>query len=94
MKAWPVIALLFTTAAIATIPISLQLTMRGVELSVDQARAYYGHYRRVNRWAYPRSYYYSCGYYGIPRYWEIPGCYGYPANYFGDRPRVWRGGLR
>jgi hypothetical protein len=58
MKPWSVIGLLFTAAIIATIPISPQVTPRGVELSVDQAQARtYGHYRR----AYRRSYY---GYYG------------------------------
>jgi hypothetical protein len=63
MKAWSVIGLLFTAAIIATIPISPQMTPRGVELSVDQAQARtYGHYRR----AYRRSYY---GYYGAPGYY-------------------------
>ena len=58
MKAWSVTGLLFTAAIIAAIPISPQVTPRGVELSVDQAQARtYGHYRR----AYGRSYY---GYYG------------------------------
>jgi len=57
MKAWSVVGLLFTAAIIATIPISPQVTPRGVEVSVDQAQAYYGRYRRVHR----RSYY---GYYG------------------------------
>lgn len=55
MKAWSVIGLLFTVAIIAAIPISPQVTPRGVELSVDQAQARtYGHYRR----AYHRGYYY------------------------------------
>jgi len=48
MKAWSVIGLLFTGAIIATIPISPQVTPRGVELSVDQAQAAtYRHYRRA-----------------------------------------------
>ena len=38
MKAWSVIGLLFAAAIIATIPISPQVTPRGVELSVDQAQ--------------------------------------------------------
>jgi hypothetical protein len=60
MKPWSVIGLLFTAAIIATIPISPQVTPRGVELSVDQAQARtYGQYRR----AYRRSYYGSYGYY-------------------------------
>jgi hypothetical protein len=68
MKAWSVIGLLFAAAIIATIPISPQVTPRGVELSVDQAQAgTYGHYRRVNRRAYRRAYrggYYGYGYRG------------------------------
>ena len=50
MKAWSVIGLIFAAAIFATIPISTQVTPRGVELSVDQAQAVtYGRYRRVNR---------------------------------------------
>ena len=65
MKAWPVIGLLFAAAIFATIPISPQVTPRGVELSVDQARAIT--YRRARvatrrayryeRRAYRRGYY-------------------------------------
>ena len=48
MKASSVIGLLFTAAIIATIPLSPQVTPRGVELSLDQAQAAtYGHHRRV-----------------------------------------------
>jgi len=74
MKAWPVIGLLFAAAIFATIPISPQVTPRGVELSVNQAHAILGHWRRVYRRGYRRAYrrgYY--GYYGVPRY----GYYGY-----------------
>ena len=39
MKAWSVIGLLFAAAVLATIPVSPQVTPRGVELSVDQAHA-------------------------------------------------------
>ena len=39
MKAWSVIGLLFGAAMFATIPISPQVTTRGLELSVDQAQA-------------------------------------------------------
>ena len=64
MKVWSVIGLLFTAAIIATIPISPQVTPRGVELSVDQAQAItYGRHRRVTRRAYRR------GYYGGPSYY-------------------------
>jgi hypothetical protein len=75
MKAWSVIGLLFGAAILATIPISPQVTPRGVELSVDQAQAVtYGRYRRVNRRYYRRSYRYARrGYYGAPYY----GSYGY-----------------
>jgi len=69
MKAWSVIGLLFAAAIFATIPISPQVTPRGVELSVNQAQAILGHWRRVYRRGYRRAYrrgYY--GYYGVPRY--------------------------
>jgi len=58
MKILTVIGLLFAAAIFATIPISPQLTPRGLELSVDQAQAItYGRYRRVYRRAYRRAYY-------------------------------------
>ena len=64
MKAWSVIGLLFTGAIIASIPISPQVTPRGVELSVDQAQARtYGHDRRANRGSYD-------GDYGAPGYYD------------------------
>src|SRR5262249_60383288 len=71
MKSWSLIGLLFAAAIFATIPISPQVTPRGLELNVDHAQAVtYGHYRRVHRrgdkrfcWyarrAYPRGYYYG-----------------------------------
>jgi hypothetical protein len=60
MKAWSVIGLLFAAAIFATIPISPQVTPRGVEMSVDQAQAItYGRYRRVHRRVYRRSYRYA-----------------------------------
>jgi hypothetical protein len=60
MKAWSVIGLLFAAAIFATIPISPQVTPRGLELSVDQAQAItYGRYRRVHRRVYRRSYRYA-----------------------------------
>src|SRR6266436_5501476 len=50
MKSWSVIGLLFAAAIFATIPISAQVTPRGLELSVDGAKAItYGHARRVQR---------------------------------------------
>ena len=50
MKAWSVIGLLFAAAVLATIPVSGQVTPRGLELSVDGAKAItYGHARRVQR---------------------------------------------
>jgi hypothetical protein len=64
MKAWSVVSLLFTAAILSTIPVSPQLTPRGVELSVDQARAQatYGHHRQAARRAYR-----SAGYARLPR---------------------------
>ena len=95
MKAWSVIALLFTAAIIAVIPISPQVTPRGVELSVDQAQAItYGRYRRVHRRVYRRSYRYArrayrgAYYYGAPSYYAAPAYYGrryYGRRYYGRR---------
>ena len=56
MKAWSVIGLLSTAAILATIPISPEVSPRGVQLCVDQAQAQtYGRYRRVTRRAYRRG---------------------------------------
>jgi hypothetical protein len=56
MKAWLVIGLLFAATILATVPVSPQVTPRGVELSVDSAQAYtYGRARRVTRRAYRRG---------------------------------------
>jgi hypothetical protein len=80
MKGLSVIGLLFAAAIVATVPISPQVTSRGLELSVDQAQAQtYGRYRRVTRRSYRyarradrRSYRYARrggfaapGYYGV-----------------------------
>ena len=44
------IGLLFAAAMFATVPISPQVTSRGVAVNVDGAHAFtYGHARRVNR---------------------------------------------
>jgi hypothetical protein len=97
MKAWSVIGLLFAAAIFATIPISPQVTPRGVELSVDQAQAItYGRYRRVHRRVYRRAYrrgYYSGApyYYGASYSYGAPYYYGAPA-YYGRRfygRRLW-----
>jgi hypothetical protein len=78
MKAWSIIGLLFAAAIFATIPISPQVTPRGVELSVDQAQAItYGRYRRVHRRAYRRAYR-SAYYWGSPSYY-----YGARSYYYG-----------
>jgi len=66
MKTWSVISLLFAAAILATIPISPQVTPRGVELSVNQAQAVLGHWRRVYRRGYRRAY--RRGYYGYHYY--------------------------
>jgi hypothetical protein len=99
MKAWSVIGLLFTAAILATIPVSPQVTPRGVELRVDQAQAItYGRYRRVNRRyyrrAYRRGYYGGYGYYGRPYgYYGGYGGYGgygyYGRPYYGGYARFW-----
>ena len=60
MKGLSVIGLLFAAAVVATVPLSPQVTSRGLELSVDQAQAQtYGRYRRVTRRTYRRSYRYA-----------------------------------
>jgi hypothetical protein len=83
MKAWSVIGLLFAAMIFAMVPISPQVTPRGVELSVDQAQAITYRRarvtaRRVDRRAY-RSAAYAVGAgavgYGVGGY----GGYGYPA---------------
>jgi hypothetical protein len=84
MKAWSVIGLLFAAMIFAMVPISPQVTPRGVELSVDQAQAITYRRarvtaRRVDRRAY-RSAAYAVGAgaagYGVGAYY---GGYGYPA---------------
>ena len=89
MKAWSVIGLLFAAAIFATIPISPQVTPRGVELSVDQAQAItYGRYRRVHRRVYRRSYRYvrrayrGAYYRGAPYYYGAPSYYGRRYGYY------------
>ena len=50
MKAGAIIGLLFAAAIFATVPISPQVTSRGVAVNIDTAQAItYGHARRVNR---------------------------------------------
>jgi hypothetical protein len=66
MKTWSVISLLFAAAILASVPISPQVTPRGVELSVNQAQAVLGHWRRVYRRGYRRAY--RRGYYGYHYY--------------------------
>ena len=80
MKTWSVIGLLFTAAILATIPISTQVTPRGVELSVDQAQAQitYGRYRRVTRRAYRRA-----GYAAAAGYTATAAGYGYGGVGYG-----------
>jgi len=102
MKAWSVIGLSFAAAIFATIPISPQVTPRGVEVSVDQAQAVtYGRYRRVHRRVYRRSYRYARrayrrGYYGAGGSYSGcvgyfgPGCCGFP----GYCPRGYYGSYR
>ena len=57
MKTWSVIGLLFAAMIFATVPISPQVTSRGVAVNVDAAQAFtYGHARRVNRRVERREY--------------------------------------
>jgi hypothetical protein len=57
MKTWSVIGLLFAAMIFATVPISPQVTSRGVAVNVDAAQALtYGHARRVNRRVERRDY--------------------------------------
>lgn len=50
MRAGSIIGLLFAATIVATVPISPEVTSRGVALNVDTAQAFtYGHARRVNR---------------------------------------------
>jgi hypothetical protein len=80
MKVLSIIGLLFAATIFTTIPISPQVTPRGLELSVDQAQAItYGRYRRVHRRAYRRAYR-SAYYWGAPSYY-----YGAPSYYYGAR---------
>ena len=80
MKGWSIIGLLFAAAIFATIPISPQVTPRGVELGVDHAQAItYGRYRRVTRRAYRRGAY-GYGGYGYGAGYGAGG-YGYGASY-------------
>jgi hypothetical protein len=84
MKAWSVIGLLFAAAIFATIPVSPQVTPRGVELSVDQAQAItYGRYRRVHRRVYRRSYRYARRAYRGAYYRGAPYYYGARSYYYG-----------
>jgi hypothetical protein len=57
MKAWSVVGLVFAATIFATIPLSPQVTSRGLALNVDQAQAItYGHARRVSRRVDRRDY--------------------------------------
>jgi hypothetical protein len=86
MKAWSIIGLLFAAAILATIPISPQVTSRGVELSVDQAQAItYGRYRRVHRRVYRRGYRYARRAYRRAYYYGAPYYRRYGAPYYYGR---------
>ena len=90
MKALSVIGLLFVAAIIATVPISPQVTPRGIELRLDQAQAQltYGRARRVARRADRQSYRYArrAGYgYGYPVAAGYRYGYGYPVVAAGPR---------
>ena len=87
MKAWSVIGLLSTAAILATIPISSEVSPRGVQLSVDQVQAQTtrARSRRVTRRAYRRAPYAARPgyyYYGAPS--AIYGGYGSYGGYWGQ----------
>jgi hypothetical protein len=57
MKVWSIVGLVFAATIFATIPLSPQVTSRGLGLNVDQAQAItYGHARRVSRRVDRRDY--------------------------------------
>jgi hypothetical protein len=91
MKVWSVIVLLFAAAIFATIPISPQVTTRGLELGVDEAKAVtYGHYRRVHRRVYRRSYRYARRAYRRAYYWGASSYYYGARSYYA--PSYYYGG--
>jgi len=58
-KAGLICAAVATAAVLCIVPISLKRSATsGIVVSVGQAQAYYGHYRRVARRTYRRNYYY------------------------------------
>jgi hypothetical protein len=63
-KAGLICAVVASATVFCAMPISLKHSATsGVVVSVDQAKAYYGHYRRVARRTYRRNYYYHHRYY-------------------------------
>ena len=87
MKAWSVVGLLFAAVILATVPVSPQVTSRGVELSVDQAQAQtYRRARVTARRVGRRSYRYARRAYRRGAYYgAAPSYYGYGAapSYYG-----------
>src|SRR5262245_48314355 len=96
MKVGSVIALLFAAAILATIPVSPQVTPRGLELRVDEAGAVtYGRYRRVNRRLLRRGaaltplaaalspWAYRRAGYAAPASYYYGAYYGAPSYYYG-----------
>jgi len=88
-------ATLVAAAVLCAAPISLHLSQdKGLSLSVDKARPYYGHYRRVNRRVHRREYYYHGSYYpyryhgGYYRY-RYAGHYYNHRGYYHHRYRYW-----
>ena len=78
MKAWSVIGLLFAAAILASVPVSPQVTSRGVELSVGQAQAQtYRRARVTARRVGRRSYRYARRAYRRGAYYgAAPAYYG------------------
>jgi uncharacterized membrane protein len=93
MRAWSVIGLLFMAAIFATIPISPQVTQRGVEVSVDQAQAVtYARQRRANRRLLRRGRALTPWAAALGRPWAYRGAgYAAPAGYYYGAPSYYYG---
>ena len=90
MKAWSVIGLLFAAAILASVPVSPQVTSRGVELSVGQAQAQtYRRARVTARRVGRRSYRYARRAYRRGAYYGAAPAY-YGGYTYGAAPRLLR----
>ena len=89
MKAWSISGLLFAAAILATVPMTPQVTSRGVELSVGQAQAQtYRRARVTARRVGRRSYRYARRAYRRGAYYGAAPAYygGYTSGHMGLPP--------